>query len=65
MTAAAQATPAEESASAPTLPAEKYQEEARHYLTQLVTEHPDSKFRKKAEEALHNLGDAKPEEKKN
>ncbi len=40
------------------LPAEKLQAEARRYLSQLVTEHPDSKFNKKAEEALSKLGGA-------
>jgi hypothetical protein len=39
----------------PKISAEKYQEEARHYLTQLVTEHPNSKFYKKAEEELSKL----------
>src|ERR671939_639816 len=28
----------------PKVTAEQYQEQAHHYLTQLVTEHPDSKF---------------------
>ncbi len=40
------------------LPAEKLQAEARRYLSQLVTEHPDSKFNKKAEEELSKLGGA-------
>lgn len=38
------------------LPAEKLQEEARRYLSQLVNEHPNSKFYKKAEEELSKLG---------
>ncbi len=45
------------------LPTEKHQAEARRYLSQLVTEHPDSKFNKKAAEELSKLG-GKPEEKK-
>ncbi|HEX8071167.1 MAG TPA: outer membrane protein assembly factor BamD [Pyrinomonadaceae bacterium] len=39
----------------PTVPAEKYQAEARHYLEQLVAEHPNSKFHKKAEDELSKL----------
>ncbi len=40
------------------LPAEKLQAEARRYLSQLVTEYPDSKFHKQAEEQLSKLGGA-------
>ena len=41
--------------------AEKYLILARQYLTQLVNEHPKSGFRKRAEEELRALGDAKPQ----
>ena len=46
----------------PKIPAAKYEEEARRYLTQLVTEYPDSKFHKKAEEELSKLGSKKSEQ---
>ena len=39
---------------------EKYLALAREYLTQLVSEHPKSDFRKRAEEELRILGDPKP-----
>lgn len=48
----------------PKITSSQYQEEARRYLTQLATEHPDSKFRKKADEELSKLGSAKAAEKK-
>ena len=35
---------------------EKYREDARTYLSQLVNEHPDSSFSKQAQEALRDLG---------
>jgi outer membrane protein assembly factor BamD (BamD/ComL family) len=35
---------------------EKYREDARTYLSQLVNEHPDSSFAKDAQDALHDLG---------
>ncbi|MDQ3907394.1 MAG: outer membrane protein assembly factor BamD [Acidobacteriota bacterium] len=41
----------------PALPVEKHREEARDYLTRLVKEHPDSRYRKEAEESLQSLGD--------
>jgi outer membrane protein assembly factor BamD (BamD/ComL family) len=44
----------------PTLAPEKYLILARQYLTQLVSEHPKSEFRKRAEAELQSLGDAKP-----
>ena len=44
----------------PTLATEKYLVLARQYLNQLVSEHPKSCFRKRAEEELQSLGDAKP-----
>ncbi|HEX8180650.1 MAG TPA: outer membrane protein assembly factor BamD [Pyrinomonadaceae bacterium] len=47
----------------PKISAGQYQEEARRYLSQLVTEYPDSKFMKKAKEELSKLGSAKPAEK--
>jgi outer membrane lipoprotein YfiO len=40
---------------APTLTNEQHLEQARKYLTQLVSEYPDSKFHKKAEEELRKL----------
>jgi outer membrane protein assembly factor BamD (BamD/ComL family) len=46
---------------------EKYRENARNYLTHLVTQFPDSEFREDAEKVLRTLGaevKAKPEEKK-
>ena len=39
---------------------EKYREDARNYLSQLVNEHPDSSFSKQALEALRDLGGALP-----
>jgi outer membrane protein assembly factor BamD (BamD/ComL family) len=39
---------------------EKYREEARNYLSQLVNEHPDSPFSKQALDALRELGGALP-----
>jgi outer membrane protein assembly factor BamD (BamD/ComL family) len=39
---------------------EKYLVLARQYLTQLVNEHPESGFRKRAEAELQSLGDSKP-----
>ncbi|HEX8888893.1 MAG TPA: outer membrane protein assembly factor BamD [Pyrinomonadaceae bacterium] len=35
---------------------EKYREDARNYLSQLVNEHPDSSFAKQAQDALRDLG---------
>ena len=35
---------------------EKYREDARNYLSQLVSEHPDSSFSKQAQDALRDLG---------
>ncbi len=47
------------------LPAEmttdKYLALARQYLTQLVNEHPKSSYRKRAEEELRSIGEAKPQ----
>jgi outer membrane protein assembly factor BamD (BamD/ComL family) len=37
---------------------------ARDYLTRLVNDHPESDFRKEAQEALARLGEAKPAEAK-
>jgi outer membrane protein assembly factor BamD (BamD/ComL family) len=39
---------------------EKYRVEARLYLSQLVTEHPDSSFSKQAADALRELGGPLP-----
>jgi outer membrane protein assembly factor BamD (BamD/ComL family) len=39
---------------------EKYREEARNYLSQLVNDHPDSPFSKQAQDALRDLGGALP-----
>ena len=39
---------------------EKYRDEARTYLSQLVNEHPDSSFYKQALDALRDLGGALP-----
>jgi hypothetical protein len=44
----------------PTLAPEKYLVLARQYLNQLVSEHPKSAFRKRAEVELQSLGEAKP-----
>ena len=35
---------------------EKYREDARNYLSHLVSEHPDSSFSKQAQDALRDLG---------
>jgi outer membrane protein assembly factor BamD (BamD/ComL family) len=35
---------------------EKYREDARLYLSQLVSEHPDSSFNQQAQDALRELG---------
>ena len=46
------------------VPADKLREEARMYLSRLVENHPDSEFRRSAEEELRKLGpSAKPEAK--
>ncbi|HLL73253.1 MAG TPA: outer membrane protein assembly factor BamD [Pyrinomonadaceae bacterium] len=45
----------------PALAADKYVVLARQYLTQLVSEHPKSGFRKRAEEELRALGTPAPE----
>jgi outer membrane protein assembly factor BamD (BamD/ComL family) len=45
----------------PTLTTEQHFEQARKYLSQLVSDYPDSKFREKAEEELRKLGDVKTE----
>lgn len=47
-----------------TLTADQFRDEARGYLTQLVTEHPDSKFKDEALEDLKSLGGPKPKESK-
>lgn len=47
----------------PTLAPEKHLEEGKRYLSQLVSEYPDSEFRKKAEEELRAVGGAKTEKK--
>jgi outer membrane protein assembly factor BamD (BamD/ComL family) len=39
---------------------EKYREDARNYLSQLVNEYPDSEFSKQAADALRDLGGALP-----
>ena len=44
----------------PTLAPEKYLILARQYLGQLVSEHPKSSFRKRAEDELQAIGEAKP-----
>jgi outer membrane protein assembly factor BamD (BamD/ComL family) len=41
-------------------PADKLREEARGYLSQLVSDYPDSPFRKQAQSALKDLGGATP-----
>ena len=43
---------------------EEFRAEARAYLTQLVENYPDSKFKAQAVEDLKLLGDAKPKESK-
>ena len=44
----------------PALAPEKYLVLARQYLTQLVSEHPKSSFRKRAEEELRSIGEPVP-----
>ncbi|HEY6189359.1 MAG TPA: outer membrane protein assembly factor BamD [Pyrinomonadaceae bacterium] len=44
---------------APKLPAEKYREDARDYLSRVVNDYPDSDFRKLAEKELAHLGGPK------
>lgn len=44
----------------PVLPVEKHRTEARAYLSRLVSDYPDSKYRKDAEEELGSLGGALP-----
>ena len=44
----------------PTLATEKYLALARQYLNQLVSEHPKSGFRKRAEAELQSLGNPQP-----
>jgi outer membrane protein assembly factor BamD (BamD/ComL family) len=39
---------------------ERLRDDARAYLSQLVNEHPDSPFRKQAEDELRSLGGVKP-----
>jgi outer membrane protein assembly factor BamD (BamD/ComL family) len=41
---------------------EELREDARNYLSQLIKDHPQSQFRKQAEEALQPLGGPKPKE---
>ena len=41
---------------------EKYREDARAYLSQLVNEHPDSSFGKEAADALRELGGPLPKQ---
>jgi hypothetical protein len=45
-----------------TLTSEQFREMARDYLTRLVNEHPDSTFRKQAEDDLKALGGPLPKE---
>jgi outer membrane protein assembly factor BamD (BamD/ComL family) len=47
-----------------TLTPEEFRNEARDYLSQLVNEYPDSKFREEALEDLKSLGGPKPKENK-
>jgi len=47
-----------------TLTPDQFREEARNYLSQLVNDHPDSSFRKQAEEDLQTLGGLKPKDSK-
>jgi outer membrane protein assembly factor BamD (BamD/ComL family) len=44
----------------PVLPVDKHRTEARAYLSRLVNDYPDSKFRKDAEDGLQSLGGALP-----
>ena len=41
---------------------EKYREEARNYLSQLVNDHPDSDFNKQVQDALRELGGPIPKQ---
>ncbi|HKQ52096.1 MAG TPA: hypothetical protein VJT74_06995, partial [Pyrinomonadaceae bacterium] len=41
---------------------DKYREEARNYLSQLVNDHPDSDFNKQAQDALRELGGPIPKQ---
>ena len=43
-------------------PADKLREEARTYFSRIVSEYPESDFRKRAEGELKSLGNAKPVE---
>ena len=45
-----------------TLSAEEFRDLAREYLSQLVNDFPESKFRKEADETLKTLGGPKPKE---
>ena len=45
-----------------TLTPQEFREKARDYLSELVNDHPDSPFRKQAEEDLKELGGLKPKE---
>ncbi len=47
-----------------TLTPEQFRSEARDYLSQLVNEYPDSKFREEALEDLKSLGGPKPKDSK-
>ena len=42
-----------------TTPVEKLREDAREYLSRVVSEFPDSEFRERAENDLRQLGEAK------
>jgi len=42
---------------------EELRDDARTYLSQLVNDHPQSEFRKQAEDELQTLGGVKPKEK--
>jgi outer membrane protein assembly factor BamD (BamD/ComL family) len=44
------------------LTAEQFREMGREYLTQLVNEHPDSNFKKQAEEELRTVGGPMPKQ---
>jgi hypothetical protein len=45
-----------------TLTPEQFREMGREYLTRLINDYPQSRFRQQAEEALKALGDSKPVE---
>ena len=45
---------------APNLPPDKLRDDAREYLSRIVNEFPDSKFREEAETELRPVGGAKP-----